>query len=95
VHTYPDGATRVGASWPLCEAGLRLSQPMRPGIRMSHKHCTLVAENSATASDFAVAVETVQQQTLRATGVLLSLEPDLICNESTYQRLTGSALAAG
>ncbi len=95
VHMYPDGGTRVGASWLLREAGFRLSQPMRPGIRMSHKHYTLVAENTATASDFALAVETLQQQTLRATGVLLSPEPDLIGNDSTYQRLTGSALTTG
>lgn len=77
-HTYSDGLTRVGASWLLREAGYRLGQKFAPGVRLSTKHYTLVADQGATAAKFAASAAQMRQQVHQATGVTLTFEPDLI-----------------
>jgi UDP-N-acetylmuramate dehydrogenase len=86
-HTYNDGSTRVGASWLLREAGYHLGQVLAPGVRLSTKHFTLVADDDAIAADFAATSDTMRRHVHRETGVTLTFEPDLIGHEPAYHRL--------
>jgi UDP-N-acetylmuramate dehydrogenase len=88
-HAYSDGHTRVGASWLLREAGYQLGQAIAPGVRLSTKHYTLVADGPATATEFATAAAHMRQQVHQITGVALTFEPDLIGHESPFKVLAG------
>jgi UDP-N-acetylmuramate dehydrogenase len=88
VNDFPDGRTRVSASWLIREAGYQLGQPVAPGVRISGKHYTLVADDGARASAFAEASAQVASGTLAATGIRLTAEPDLIGHLPRYAALT-------
>ncbi|MEV7020891.1 UDP-N-acetylmuramate dehydrogenase [Kitasatospora sp. NPDC093558] len=94
VNDFPDGLTRVSASWLIKAAGFALGQTITPGIRMSGKHFTLVAEGQATSSAFAAAARTVADAVQEATGIQLTPEPDLFGDEPDYLRLKQKALAS-
>ena len=47
VHQFPDGSTRVSASWLMRDAGLALGEFLAPGVRVSTRHYTLVADDTA------------------------------------------------
>jgi UDP-N-acetylmuramate dehydrogenase len=87
-HTYSDGRTRIGASWLLREAGYHLGQVLAPGVRVSTKHHTLVADTGATAASFAAASSTMRTHVHQSTGIILTFEPDLIGHDNTYWDLT-------
>ncbi|MFD0169113.1 UDP-N-acetylmuramate dehydrogenase [Streptomyces decoyicus] len=78
VNRFPDGSTRVSASWLIRQAGFELRRPIVPGVRISSLHYTLVAEEGATAAGFRQAVGIVFQEVLRRTGVRLTSEIDLL-----------------
>ncbi|WP_055697653.1 UDP-N-acetylmuramate dehydrogenase [Streptomyces silaceus] len=81
VNSFPDGSTRVSASWLIREAGFGPGRPVAPGVRVSSLHYTLVAEEpvgSATAAGFAAAVEIVRRRVHRHTGVQLTAEIDYL-----------------
>lgn len=88
VNRFPDGTTRVSASWLIKEAGFSLAECLAPGVRMSSKHFTLVADGDTSALNFAEASARVAEQVVRVTGVRLTAEPDLIGHLPTYQALT-------
>ncbi len=94
VHDFPDGSIRVSASWLMREAGLRLGQHLIPGVRVSPRHFTLVAEDGATTAAFIAATAQVQEQVAQATGVWLTPEPDPIGDLPDYQMLTDRAGSA-
>jgi len=87
-HTYNDGHTRIGSSWLLRAAGYELGQEITPGVRVSSKHHTLVADTGATAAGFAAASSTLRAHVHQATGITLTFEPDLIGHEPAYTELT-------
>jgi UDP-N-acetylmuramate dehydrogenase len=89
VHDFPDGSTRVSSSWLIKDAGFTLGQHLAPGIRISSKQYTLVADGPATSAAFAQAAEVIATQVQRETGVLLRPELDLLGSEPTYERLQG------
>jgi len=90
VHTYPDGHTRVSASWLLREAGFKLGESLGEGVAVSSKQYTLIAKDGATARSFARAVEVMRNRVRDVVGILLSPEPDLIGDEHVYAKLTES-----
>jgi UDP-N-acetylmuramate dehydrogenase len=92
VNEFPDGSTRVSASWLIKQAGFALGQRLAPGVRMSRKHFTLVTDEGATAAGFAEASRIVATDVLRATGVRLTPEPDLFGDEPVYRELVEAAL---
>ena len=87
VNDFPDGRTRVSASWLIREAGYQLGQRLLTGVRISGKHYTLVADDGASASAFAEASAQVAAGTLKATGIRLVAEPDLIGHLPRYAAL--------
>jgi UDP-N-acetylmuramate dehydrogenase len=88
VNDFPDGCTRVSASWLIKTAGFRLGQHITTGTRISGKHYTLVADDGATAASFAEAAACVASRVKQATGVTLTAEPDLLGNLPVYAELT-------
>lgn len=78
VSRFPDGSTRVSASWLIRQAGFGLGAPLARGVRISSVHHTLVADDGASAAGFRAAVDIVLRQVLRRTGVLLTPEIDFI-----------------
>jgi UDP-N-acetylmuramate dehydrogenase len=94
-HTYSDGKTRVGASWLLREAGYHLGQTIRPGVRVSTKHFTLVADEGATATNFATAATLIRERVQETTGGTLTFEPDLIGDDPAYRDLTAQHVHPG
>ncbi|MEU9123491.1 UDP-N-acetylmuramate dehydrogenase [Streptomyces sp. NPDC048506] len=78
VSRFPDGSTRVSASWLIRQAGFALNHPLTPGVRISSVHYTLVADDGASAAGFREAVDMVLRQVLDRTGVLLTPEIDFI-----------------
>ncbi|WP_268256981.1 UDP-N-acetylmuramate dehydrogenase [Streptomyces glebosus] len=78
VNRFPDGSTRVSASWLIRQAGFELSTPIVTGVRVSSLHYTLVADEGATAANFTRAIELVQQEVLHRTGVRLTSELDFL-----------------
>ncbi|GGM79233.1 UDP-N-acetylenolpyruvoylglucosamine reductase [Longimycelium tulufanense] len=76
VHDFSDGSTRVSASWLIKEAGLRRGQRLATGVRISRQHYTLVAEDGASAANFALATRDVVRRVRAATGVVLTPEID-------------------
>jgi UDP-N-acetylmuramate dehydrogenase len=94
VNEFSDGSTRVSSSWLIKQAGFALGQRLAPGVRMSRKHFTIVADEGATAAAFAAASQTVATDVLRATGVRLTPEPDLFGDEPVYRELLKTALSA-
>jgi len=91
VYDYPDGSTRVSASWLMREAGFALGQDLSGGVRMSTRHYTLVADDGATTATFVQAAADVQQQVAAATGVRLAPEPDPVGTLDDYERLVAAA----
>jgi UDP-N-acetylmuramate dehydrogenase len=91
-HAYPDGPTRVGASWLIRQAGYGLGQPLRPGVRVSRKHFTLVADDGATATNFAAAALSMRDRVLAASGIALTFEPDLIGKDGAFMALDSASL---
>ena len=89
VNAFPDGSTRVSASWLIKEADFELGQSVVPGIRISSKHFTLVAHEGATAQGFALGSALVERRVKAATGVQLTAEPDLLGHLPAYEALTG------
>jgi UDP-N-acetylmuramate dehydrogenase len=87
VNDFPDGATRVSASWLMGAAGFSLGQRLAPGARISRRHFTLVADDGATAASFTTAAATVAEQVRQVTGITLTPEPDLLGNLPAYARL--------
>jgi UDP-N-acetylmuramate dehydrogenase len=69
-------------------AGFSLGQRLATGARISTRHCTLVADDGATATSFADAAATVAAQVQQATGITLTAEPDLLGDLPTYARLS-------
>jgi UDP-N-acetylmuramate dehydrogenase len=92
VNDFPDGSTRVSASWLIQEAGFSLSEQLAPNVRMSTKHFTLVADGGCTAAAFATAATVVARRVQSSTGVALTAEPDLLGTLPTYSALTESSL---
>jgi UDP-N-acetylmuramate dehydrogenase len=88
VNDFPDGATRVSASWLMKTAGFTLGQQLAPGARISRKHFTLVADDGATATSFAAAATTIAERVRQATGITLTAEPDLLGDLPSYARLS-------
>ncbi|WP_322768138.1 UDP-N-acetylmuramate dehydrogenase [Frankia sp. Cr1] len=88
VNDFPDGKTRVSASWLMGAAGFSLGQRLATGARISTRHFTLVAGDGATAASFADAAATVAEQVQRATGITLTAEPDLLGDLPAYARLS-------
>jgi UDP-N-acetylmuramate dehydrogenase len=89
VNDFPDGSTRVSASWLIQEAGFSLGEQLCPGVRMSTKHFTLVAEGPlCTAAAFATAVAAVAARVQSSTGIKLTAEPDLLGTLPAYSALT-------
>ncbi|MFE9422250.1 UDP-N-acetylmuramate dehydrogenase [Kitasatospora sp. NPDC006697] len=82
VNDFTDGSTRVSASWLIGAAGFTLGQPIVPGIRMSTKHFTLVADGHATAAAFVEATRIIADTVRQTTGVQLTPEPDLFGDEA-------------
>ncbi|GAA1920305.1 UDP-N-acetylmuramate dehydrogenase [Streptantibioticus ferralitis] len=78
VTRFPDGTTRVSASWLIRQAGFDLNHPLAPGVRISSLHYTLVADEGASAASFRKAVDIVLRQVLDRTGVRLTPEIDFI-----------------
>ena len=99
VHQFPDGSTRVSASWLMRDAGLALGEFLSPGVRVSTRHYTLVADDTAgpaaTAEAFVAAARQVQDRVWQATGVWLTPEPDVLGDLPAYERLLDRAHAAG
>ncbi len=92
VNLFPDGTTRVSASWLIKESSFALGEPLAPGIRVSNRHFTLVADGpDATALAFAGASALVAERVLAVTKVLLTAEPDLVGELPIYQALRGPA----
>jgi UDP-N-acetylmuramate dehydrogenase len=91
VHDFPDGSTRVSASWLMRTAGYELGQQITAGVRVSTRHYTLVADDTATTAAFVDAAGQVQEQVLEATGVLLSPEPDPLGDLPGYRKLMDRA----
>jgi len=87
VNDFPDGSTRVSASWLIKEAAFSLGQQLAPGVRISGKHYTLVADEGASAAAFADASALVATRVHVTTGVKLIAEPDLIGRLPTYESL--------
>jgi UDP-N-acetylmuramate dehydrogenase len=88
VNNFPDGATRVSASWLMKAADFSLGQQLAPGARISRKHFTLVADDGATATSFAAAATTVAERVQQATGITLTAEPDLLGDLPAYAGLS-------
>jgi UDP-N-acetylmuramate dehydrogenase len=88
VNDFPDGATRVSASWLMSAAGFSLGQQLAPGARISRRHFTLVADDTATAASFAAAAATVAERVRQTTGITLTAEPDLLGDLPAYARLS-------
>jgi UDP-N-acetylmuramate dehydrogenase len=88
VNDFPDGATRVSASWLMKAAGFSLGQQLASGARISRKHFNLVADDGATATSFAAAATTVAQRVQQATGITIMAEPDLLGDLPAYARLS-------
>ncbi|MEU8912044.1 UDP-N-acetylmuramate dehydrogenase [Streptomyces nigrescens] len=78
VNRFPDGSTRVSASWLIRQAGFELGTPVVTGVRLSSLHYTLVADEGATATGFTRAIELVRQEVLHRTGVRLTSELDFL-----------------
>jgi UDP-N-acetylmuramate dehydrogenase len=89
VNDFPDGSTRVSASWLIGRAGFCLGQHITPGTRISGRHFTLVADDGATARSFAAAAAFVAERVRHHTGVALTAEPDLLGELPLYSKLTG------
>lgn len=92
VNAFPDGSTRVSASWLIQQAGFSLGEHVVPGVRMSTKHFTLVADGHCTAAAFATAAAIVAERVQSRTGVTLTAEPDLLGTLPAYSVLTQSSL---
>jgi UDP-N-acetylmuramate dehydrogenase len=88
VNDFPDGATRVSASWLMKTAGFSLGQQLASRARISRKHFTLVADDGATATSFAAAATIVAQRVQQATGITITAEPDLLGDLPAYARLS-------
>jgi UDP-N-acetylmuramate dehydrogenase len=86
-HTYPDGHSRIGSSWLLRDAGYKLGQVIAPGVRISTKHHTLVADTGATAAVFATASAALRAHVYQTSGIHLTFEPDFIGREAAYEGL--------
>jgi hypothetical protein len=95
VHNFPDGSTRVSASWLLKEAGFVLGEFLEHGVRVSSKQFTLVTEDGATSGTFAKATETMPTRVLQTSGVQLAPEPDLFGVEPIYSRLVETSRVTG
>ncbi|MEV5951535.1 UDP-N-acetylmuramate dehydrogenase [Streptomyces sp. NPDC051993] len=78
VNEFPDGSTRISASWLIKNAGFALGSRVVDGIRISSQQYTLVAEGDATADGFADAIGVVLRRTLDRTGVRLIPEIDFL-----------------
>ncbi|MBI1758775.1 MAG: UDP-N-acetylmuramate dehydrogenase [Actinobacteria bacterium] len=87
VHDFPDGSTRVSASWLMREAGLTLGEHLTPGVRVSTRHYTLVAEEGATTASFVRATRITQERVQATTGVILHPEPDALGPLPAYRQL--------
>lgn len=91
VHDFADGSTRVSASWLMRDAGLALGEFLAPGVRLSTRHYTLVADDTAggvaTAASFVDATRQVQERVYRTGGVWLRPEPDAIGDLPGYRSL--------
>ncbi|MEU5647276.1 UDP-N-acetylmuramate dehydrogenase [Streptomyces milbemycinicus] len=78
VSSFPDGSTRVSASWLIQQAGFELNSTIVDGVRISSLHYTLVADEGASAAAFRDAIEIVLQRVLRCSGVRLTPEIDFL-----------------
>lgn len=78
VNRFPDGLTRVSASWLIQKAGFARGTPLSAGVRISSLHHTLVADDGASATSFAEAIDIVRQRVLHHTGVRLIPEIDFL-----------------
>lgn len=88
VNDFPDGATRVSASWLMMRAGFSLGERIAPGARISGKQFTLVADDGATAASFTAAAAIVAERVRKKTGITLTAELDLLGDLPAYERLT-------
>lgn len=94
VNDFPDGSTRVSASWLMKVAGYQFGDEVNAGVRISRKHHAIVATEGATAELFTQGSAIVAQRVLEATGITLTAEPDLIGCLPAYTALTGSSRAS-
>jgi UDP-N-acetylmuramate dehydrogenase len=88
VNAFPDGTTRVPASWLIMTAGFSLGQQLARGTRISGRQYTLVADDGATAASFTQAAVTVAERVEQQTGITLTAELDLIGDLPLYSELT-------
>jgi UDP-N-acetylmuramate dehydrogenase len=88
VNDFPNGVTRVSASWLMMTAGFSLGQWIAPGARISGKHFTLVADDGATAASFTAAATIIADRVRQETGITLTAELDLLGDFPAYTRLT-------
>ncbi|MFD8325201.1 UDP-N-acetylmuramate dehydrogenase [Streptomyces lydicus] len=78
LNRFPDGSTRVSASWLMQRADFGLGSPVAKGVRISHLHHTLVAEEGSSSASFTEAIGTVAQQVMERTGIRLVPEVDFL-----------------
>ncbi len=78
LHRFPDGSTRVSASWLMRRAGFALGSPVAEGVRVSYLHHTLVADEGARAAGFTEAIGVVVDRVLDCTGIRLRPEIDFL-----------------
>ncbi|MFG2284844.1 UDP-N-acetylmuramate dehydrogenase [Streptomyces sp. NPDC048595] len=78
LHRFPDGSTRVSASWLMRRAGFALGSPVAEGVRVSYLHHTLVADEGASAAGFTEAIGAVVDRVLDRTGIRLRPEIDFL-----------------
>lgn len=95
VNQFPDGTTRVSASWLMMAAGLSLGQQLADGARISGKHHTIVADDGATAASFAAAAVAVAECVRQQTGIALTAELDPVGGLAAYRTLLHSRMTAG
>lgn len=78
VNRFPDGSTRVSASWLMRRAGFALGSSVAEGVRVSCLHHTLVADVGASAAGFTEAIDVVVRRVAECTGIRLTPEIDFL-----------------
>ncbi|GGX05353.1 UDP-N-acetylmuramate dehydrogenase [Streptomyces noursei] len=95
VNRFPDGSTRVSASWLIRRAGFALGSPVAKGVRVSYLHHTLIADVGASAAGFTEAIDVVVQRVLERTGIRLTPEIDFLgdWHEGHYSTVVESTIS--
>ncbi|MFF4950568.1 UDP-N-acetylmuramate dehydrogenase [Streptomyces chattanoogensis] len=78
INRFPDGTSRVSASWLMRRAGFALGSQVAERVRVSYLHHTLVADEGASSAGFTEAIGIVVQRVLEHTGIRLKPEVDFL-----------------